>query len=769
MKKIIMGSMVLAASAMVQAMVFIILAQGPAAQGGPLIEFKDFSGGTTVTNTGSYGTSGNGTVVTFADGSVTSTDGSTPAGGGDTAMQFNDTNTGSGYWKRESVHFSAPTLAGDWSFAFSIRRDGSQLTYDAVFCASNSAGVNGTVYSLFSDADTLRVGLFQAGVGERTAYIDLDDGKWTHVAVTYDEDGGNSGNGKISIYENGSAVYTNGYVNDSMAVLTTGALSLGARVDGYRPFKGAVDNFVIFSNSLSAVEVYALYQDAGTVSVNDYGVVGDGATDNSADLIALRDALITLDRERHWTLLFDASAYPYQYTNNRWLNGLKRVSVKGYGATLQCTSSLAAGNDCKPFNGRCIMHDYGDEQYTGGTEAADFHTGHFIHSAARGDWGVYLVNAASNVYYQAGDKVFLHGLNTQNKGWSPNLRWYEWHTVSSVSSNYIQFAEQVQYDYSENWWDYDYCGDGRYITGKPRIINLNRPEYNYPEYVRIEGFSFLANTNPVSTEADDIAIPGRVVELINLVGDFPEFQIFVRETELTVISNCTIGGVIEIDKMCKDVIIENSHIKGGDGMDGDTTNTCENLQPHAIKSATGCDRLYIRNNVVNHRINVCPKYLNICSNAIDIVNRYGANEAIMFYNNTWGGYYADISSNSINRSASETDVSYEASTLVYNSIDSSDNSILCDLTGTYAGGYRIRGIFEGHSLYDQTQTNKIGTVTGFEERSGSIAVLVDWASVPTNGAAITYYNMRYVTYDGALFAKEPGQGVPAELNRLTPP
>ncbi len=54
-------------------------------------------------------------------------------------------------------------------------------------------------------------------------------------------------------------------------------------------------------------------------AVGEFGVVGDGATDNAAALIAMRQAL-RQDTSKLYRIFFPPG--DYRYTNNRWLFGI---------------------------------------------------------------------------------------------------------------------------------------------------------------------------------------------------------------------------------------------------------------------------------------------------------------------------------------------------------------------------------------------------------------------------------------------------------------
>lgn len=225
-------------------------------------DFQDFSGPVvsgspaTVSNSGTVGASANGTVSAFSTGSATSTSG--PAGAGDVALEFNDTNGPGGVTALGAqVAFDSPPITGDYSYAFSVRPDGSQEQFDRVFEA------DGVVSPIFFDASPSFA--LRLGVNDRRQNFALAVDTWQHVALTYDEDGGSGSDGIVRVYINGveQSFANNQFVdtgNDDLVTTPGGAtLYLGSQSNGNRPFNGALDNLVIYDEFLGDSEVAALY------------------------------------------------------------------------------------------------------------------------------------------------------------------------------------------------------------------------------------------------------------------------------------------------------------------------------------------------------------------------------------------------------------------------------------------------------------------------------------------------------------------------------
>ena len=524
----------------------------------------------------------------------------------------------------------------------------------------------------------------------------------------------------------------------------------------------------VFSFGFDRTELAA----SGTIIVNKYGIKGDGVTNNSVALVELKNDLMAIDETRHWVLKFLPSDKPYCYDDNTWINGLKRLTLIGYGASLQCISSSAEGRDAKPFGCRDICHYYPiDMKYetAKNTFGYDniFHTGYEIKTANSGNLSVELNDSTEATNFAVGDEVRVYGFHQQDGGWPINPRYVEWHKINAVNGAVISFGKPLQYSYNENWFDYIsyyyYNGNEVYRAGKPRIINLNHQYSAYFDFIAIIGFKIVPNRFPATTEADDLMISGNEVYYLDLAGDFPEFNIFPTGSKETVVKNCIIGGVIEVDKNLKEVVIEGCTIRGGDAFMPDP-DSADNKQPHAIAAGTGCDTLTIRNNIIEHRINVGVKKLYIYDNEINIINRWGTagpvgyKHAIAFYDNKWAHYCAYISGNNILKDVDAFDVAYEPLTLNYIDFDINSNIRIEQIISGITGGHSVRGIAPGHSLYAADGTTKLCTVTDIKEENGYIVAYVDWqnGNVPVNGVVFAYYGTRYVDFNGTIM-REPGE------------
>lgn len=327
------------------------------------------------------------------------------------------------------------------------------------------------------------------------------------------------------------------------------------------------------------------------IDVREFGVVGDGSTDNATALIALRDYCIGVSRSQHWHWTFPPGVY--HYTNNRWLVGLLNIRVSGYGASLRCTSTGTYAGDYWWFGPReGIFRGNGEELISGSTFIVQ--TGHRIDSANAGATTIDLTTTGDASNYAAGDKIFLHGYCMQSTGYSPNLRFFEWAEIDSISSGELTLTKPLQNTYDEDWCDHLYLSartvgsltiTDQYV-GKPRIISLSgTPQsdgstYYYPTSVVIEGFKLLKHPTSENTSRGVMSGHGIIWRDIEL-EDIDDVAADERESEQVLWERCKFPRGKEIDKLNGQVTIRGGYC----GNEPDSV--------QSINAGTGVNRLIL--------------------------------------------------------------------------------------------------------------------------------------------------------------------------------
>jgi len=168
------------------------------------------------------------------------------------AFTFNKTNN-------QYLSTSTP-MSGNYVHSFSLWFKPNSLTAgsgDALFYVGALTGSSSYKVELFMESDRIN---YTFGGNQFQAYPTIENGKWYHVVVTYNGDGGQNGreiylnNVKLSATHSGSADNLN---------LTSSNLDIGRYTpDGSATtsaFDGSIANFRLFNRVLTSDEIYQLY------------------------------------------------------------------------------------------------------------------------------------------------------------------------------------------------------------------------------------------------------------------------------------------------------------------------------------------------------------------------------------------------------------------------------------------------------------------------------------------------------------------------------
>jgi hypothetical protein len=206
------------------------------------------------------------------------------------------------------------------------------------------------------------------------------------------------------------------------------------------------------------------------LKADDFGIVGDGKSDNTAALIAIRDR-IRAGGDRVWRVDFEPGHYCY--ADNRWgMFGDRTVILEFNHSTIECFADAILPLGAGPLVWK--------PEYPTPQTIDQFEPGDLIQSVRAVDKGGFVqtdvVKLRDKVagQYQPGDRVLVAGYiqqtnedGTQGWGWPPNFRYFEWKTVAeALEINVLRFEDPFRYSYDASWPDLLHGGRP---YGAPRI------------------------------------------------------------------------------------------------------------------------------------------------------------------------------------------------------------------------------------------------------------------------------------------------------------
>lgn len=219
------------------------------------------------------------------------------------------------------------------------------------------------------------------------------------------------------------------------------------------------------------------------LNVRDFGAKGDGATDDTAALLRARRYMLIAKRD-HYNIFFPPGYY--SYTNNRWLMGIRSVSVDGFGASLvhEPEGPTAAKDLFTRVSGFTLVAD----------STADAllmrHGGWRIRDVEAGAGIVQLEDPLAADVFEPGHRVLIYGLDDETVQPVPSTRYAEWNRVVGVdrTTGQLVLSQELQYSYRGDWHERLWCE--KLPVGKPRIVTLDQTGRLYPHYVQISGVHF---------------------------------------------------------------------------------------------------------------------------------------------------------------------------------------------------------------------------------------------------------------------------------------
>lgn len=275
-----------------------------------------------------------------------------------------------------------------------------------------------------------------------------------------------------------------------------------------------------------------------TIHAREFGVIEDGAADNSSALLAMR-AHLRKNMTRLHNIHFDGGHV--KYTDNQWLKNIGPVRIFANGTIFECTSAaLGADRATRTFDNSTFYFSEGDSRSAAPAERYP------IASASAFDTSITFVDEGAASAFSVGEPIFLCGFDHQFGGFPPNPRYFEWPVITAVDlmTNSVQLRERLIFDYDQDWPELD----DEYGFGPPAVLKLR----NAP--AETSGFYF----NPYIEIRDAVLLNSRATEYVNgitLAADTLILENVTVDGELWPSMNrlfygghLQVAGTVEVDK-----------------------------------------------------------------------------------------------------------------------------------------------------------------------------------------------------------------------------
>lgn len=307
-----------------------------------------------------------------------------------------------------------------------------------------------------------------------------------------------------------------------------------------------------------------------------FGAAGNGTGDDTAAFRAMHQAMRRLQDAEDAAQLRDAQRPPlelvvqlvsghYRYTWNRWTWGLRRITVLGYGALIQCVHGGPYAIDQAPLTSNRDHYwawDPTGPAYGKPSLAPAEDYGWRIRTAQPGDEAVTLLAAADARLLRPGAWVLIQSYAQQQDGYPPNMRYFERARVASLVGNLVRLDRPLGQLHRDDWPE-DPAHPA--AIGRARLVAIDRPDCPLALSQSFIGLTILSNPNHAVRDPDVLAtqevlgIAGTLrahVQKCTLLalGVSQAGEVLVEDTtfgytepdklvDRLTLRNCTIGGI----------------------------------------------------------------------------------------------------------------------------------------------------------------------------------------------------------------------------------
>ncbi|WP_343712229.1 hypothetical protein [Inquilinus sp.] len=297
-------------------------------------------------------------------------------------------------------------------------------------------------------------------------------------------------------------------------------------------------------------------------SPRDFGALGDGLADDTDGFRGMHRAMTQLQTEDDRLRKADPNRPPieflirldpgfYRYRWNRWTWGLRRITVVGYGATIQCLHPGPFDIDQAPLaSNRDHYWAWNPDGPAYGSAAAPAEQyGLRLRTARPGDGTVTLLAAsAAPLPFAPGNWVLIQSCAQQQYGYPPNLRYFQRARVAAIDGITIQLDRPLLHLHKQDWPEDPAQAPA---IGGARIVAIDRPDCPLALSQRFLGLTVASNPNHAVRDAgvrstrETLTISGT---LRAVVEDCDLIAFGVTQAEDVQVRNCSIG-YTEPDKL----------------------------------------------------------------------------------------------------------------------------------------------------------------------------------------------------------------------------
>jgi hypothetical protein len=295
--------------------------------------------------------------------------------------------------------------------------------------------------------------------------------------------------------------------------------------------------------------------------VTVYGARGDGASDDTAAFRAMHKAMRRAQLEDDRARATDPVRPPihflirlpprnFRYSWNRWTWGLRRFTLSGYGASIQCMHGGPYDVDQAPLIAN--REHYWTWPAEGPSYAAREDYGFLIAEARPGDTTVTVLPPASMKGFVPGAWVLIQSYAQQMDGYPPNMRYADRAQIVAIDKSTLHLDRPLTHLHKDNWPENP---SQPACIGRARVVMIDRPDC--PFSLQQEFAGLTVRSNPNHAEKDPAV--KRTRETLSICGalqasvkDCSLIALGVTQAGSVVVERCSIG-YTEPDKIVGDL------------------------------------------------------------------------------------------------------------------------------------------------------------------------------------------------------------------------